>query len=87
MLTLESSLSYHLQHNHYPPVPLSMVPVCLAAINKAVECDWQVRDEWLSLPDGVTYMGMDEAPVIEIIEQHHLGNFVDACMYENEQED
>jgi hypothetical protein len=31
-LDLEVALGYHLQGNHYPPVPLSMVEPCIEAI-------------------------------------------------------
>ena len=35
VLDLETQLAYHLQGNHYPPVPLSMVQPCIDAIEQA----------------------------------------------------
>ena len=66
---LEKSLSWHLQSNHYPPVPTSMVSVCSEAIDLANEEDW---DAEVTLPDGVSYKGRDTAPVWAIIDNHHL---------------
>ncbi len=69
-LDMETALTWHLQHNHYPPVPTSMVETCITAINHAnMEGDW--HDE-IELPEGITYRGRTTAPVYAIIEQHHL---------------
>ena len=68
-LSLEQAIGYHLQGNHYPPVPLSMVPVCIAAIDFAHQEMW---DETVEMPDGISYKGNTSAPVWAIIEQHHL---------------
>ena len=32
-LDLEQGIAYHLQGNHYPPVPLSMVQPCTSLVN------------------------------------------------------
>jgi hypothetical protein len=68
-LDLEMAISIHLQSNHYPPVPLSMVEPCIQAIDFAYEDKW---DETIEMPDGITYKGETCAPVWAIIEQHHL---------------
>jgi hypothetical protein len=69
-LDLETAIGYHLQGNHYPPVPLSMVPVCIEAIDAIWEDDFQRE---CLLPEGVTYKnGQDTAPAWAIAEQHHL---------------
>jgi hypothetical protein len=68
-ISLEQAIGYHLQGNHYPPVPLSMVPVCIQAIDFAHEDLW---DETIEMPDGISYKGLTAAPVWAIIEQHHL---------------
>ena len=80
MNTLESSLAYHLQCNHYPPVPLSMVPVCVRAINASIASDGYMDDQELNLPKGVFYKGHTTAPVYAIIEQHHLDAYVDSAL-------
>ncbi len=67
-------IEFHLQHNHYPPVPSSMVPVCEAAIDNANADDW---DAAVELPEGVTYKGSTTAPTWAIVEQHHLTAWID----------
>ena len=37
-LDLESAIAMHLQDNHYPPVPVSMVQPCIDAIDAYWEC-------------------------------------------------
>ena len=32
-LSLEAGIAYHLQANHYPPVPVAMVQPCIDAID------------------------------------------------------
>ena len=39
-LDLEMALSIHLQSNHYPPVPLSMVEPCIQAIDAYYDEDY-----------------------------------------------
>jgi len=71
-LTLEQQLAWHLRSNHYPPVPSSMVPTCIEAINAYWEDD---LDKMVSLPAGVSFRGEIEAPAREIIISHHLDNW------------
>jgi len=68
-LDLEVALGYHLQGNHYPPVPLSMVQPCIEAIDAIWEDDYYKAIE---MPEGVTYKGETHAPAWAIAEQHHL---------------
>lgn len=68
------AVGWHLQHNHYPPVPATMVDTCLEAIALAADGEW---DEEYILPPGITYKGARVAPVWAIVEQHHLGAFVE----------
>ena len=69
MLEIESAIAWHLQSNHYPPIPTSMVKPCLEAIENALEGNWMKSVE---MPEGVTYRGSRFAPTNAIIEQHHL---------------
>jgi len=69
VLDLETQLAYHLQGNHYPPVPLSMVQPCIDAIDAYYDNDAMRQ---IAMPDGVFYKGMSHAPAYAIIEQHHL---------------
>jgi hypothetical protein len=68
-LSLTDQIRWHLTGNFYPPVPESMVPVCVAALEAAYEEDW---NRSVSLPEGVLYRGMPEAPALAIIENHRL---------------
>ena len=68
-LDLEKQLAYHLQGNHYPPVPLSMVQPCIDAIDAYYDEDY---DRFIAMPEGVFYKGMSHAPARAIVEQHHL---------------
>ena len=68
-LDLEKQITYQLRNNHYPPVPLEMVPVCIEAIDFANEGEW---DEMITLPEGVSWRGEPCAPVSAIVEGHHL---------------
>jgi len=82
VLDLETQLAYHLQGNHYPPVPLSMVQPCIDAIDAAYDEDY---DREIEMPEGVSYKGKTTAPAWAIIEQHHLSWFIDpADEYEDE---
>ena len=74
MLDIESAISWHLQSNHYPPVPVSMVPACIEAIENALEGNWLKAVE---LPQGTLYRGSTHAPTDAIIEQHHLEPWVE----------
>lgn len=77
-ISLDQALGYHLQVNHFPPVPGEMVPVCKQAIELANQGDW---DAEVSLPDGVTYRDQLTAPVHQIVEAHHLDAFLDPEEY------
>ncbi len=68
-ISLEDAIGYHLQGNHYPPVPLIMVAPCIEAIDAYYEEDFNKEIE---MPEGVSYKGKTTAPAWAIIEQHHL---------------
>ena len=68
-LDLEVAIGYHLQGNHYPPVPLSMVEPCIEAIDAFYDEDYNRE---IALPEGVLWRGQVTAPASAIIEQHHL---------------
>jgi hypothetical protein len=69
MLDIESAIAWHLQSNHYPPVPLSMVEPCIEAIQAGLEGEWH---KLIELPHPVKYRGSSSAPADVIIQQHHL---------------
>ena len=68
-ISLEQAIGYHLQGNHYPPVPLMMVEPCIAAIDAYYNEDYNLE---INMPEGVSYKGKTTAPAWAIIEQHHL---------------
>jgi hypothetical protein len=78
MLEIDSAIAWHLQSNHFPPVPVSMVEVCIKAIRLVNEdvgnfVGWHTT---IPLPKGVTYLGETVAPAWAIIEQHHLDPWI-----------
>ena len=78
-ITLENAIGIHLQGNHYPPVPLTMVQPCIDAIDAIHAGD---GDTEIELPEGVLYKNKTTAPAHAIAEQHHL----DAWLPEWDQE-
>lgn len=82
--SLDVALSWHLQANHFPPVPTDMVPVCKAAIEAAADGEW---DTEIVLPDGFAYRDQFSAPVRAIVEAHHLDAFIDAELERREELD
>lgn len=74
MLDIKDAIAWHLRSNHFPPIPLSMVPVCIEAIENALAGEW---NKLVSLPEGVGYRGLTVAPTDAIIEQHHLDAWVE----------
>ena len=69
ILNLEGSIEMHLQANHYPPVPRSMVQPCIDAIDAYHDEDYQRH---IDLPEGVLWRGETYAPASAIVEAHHL---------------
>ena len=68
-LDLETSIAIHLQGNHYPPVPTSMVEPCIAAIDAYYDEDYQ---RLIELPEPITWRDQNSAPASAIVEAHHL---------------
>jgi hypothetical protein len=73
-LSLRDQLAWHLQGNHYPPVPLEMIDPCIDSIELASVGHWNAE---VLLPDGVFYKGNNYAPVWAMIDQHRLNEWVD----------
>lgn len=68
-LPLGAQISIHLNANHYPPVPQSMVEPCIKAIEAFNAGDWY---KLIKLPEGITFKGESSAPAEAIVENHHL---------------
>ncbi len=70
---LDTALRWHLQCNHYPPIPTYMVEPCKQAIVACNDGEW---DRLIDLPNGVTYRGSTEATASEIARSHHLDSWI-----------
>ena len=79
-MPIEKSLHWHLVANHYPSVPVSMVPICVEAIDAYWEDD---LDREIELPEGVYYRGETVAPARAIIINHHLDAWCTEDVYES----
>ena len=73
-LSLEDSLTWHLRANHYPPVPLEMIPVCVEAIDLMNE---GLPNSQIELPLGTRYRGDTTAPAWAIADAHHLNAWIE----------
>jgi hypothetical protein len=73
VLDLETQLLYHLQGNHFPPVPSVMVQPCIDAIDAYYDEDY---DRLIDLPMWgdvqILYRDKKQAPASALIAQHHL---------------
>ena len=77
-LDLETQLLYHLQGNHYPPVPKEMVQPCIEAIDAYYDEDFDREIDMPKVNDyQITYKGKTTAPARAIVEQHHLEWFIE----------
>ena len=70
---VEGALEWHLRCNHYPPVPLSVLPVAVRVIAAANAGLWDAK---VQLPKGVTYRGEQAAPVSACVTAWHLDAFL-----------
>jgi hypothetical protein len=66
----EFAIRLHLQSNHYPPVPSSMVEPCIKAID--IANSGQSWDTMIDLPEPIKWRNLPQAPASALIEAHHL---------------
>ena len=74
---VRSTVSWHLSANCYPPVPASMVNVCVDAIDAMIAGD---SDEQIHLPEGTLYKGQESAPAWAVMENFRLEGIIDAII-------
>lgn len=74
LATLDQALIIHLRSNHYPPLPLSLLPTCKLVIQAINEGDYNRE---ITLPDGITWRGKEAAPAGACLEAWHLSFFCD----------
>jgi hypothetical protein len=81
-LPLDRKVAWHLQGNHYPPIPSVMVEACVEAIELArlgyydTEVKLPIGESKDGEPFQITWHGQDTAPVSAIVEAHHLDGFI-----------
>ena len=78
-LDIDLRLQWHFQENHYPPLPLSLIPVAKRAIQNCNNGDW---DKKVRLPDLVEWKGKKLAPSDACVEAWHLDFFLDSEVLE-----
>ena len=71
---MKRALGWHLQSNHYPPVPGYMLPIAERAIELALKGKWNKEIE---LPEGVTFRDRSTATAAQVVESYHLSAFLD----------
>src|SRR5512139_2014735 len=81
---LDVALEYNLRCNHYPPLPLSLIPACKQAIENANMGEWEER---VQLPDGISWRGQTSAPTSECVCGWHLEWFLQSDDEDMEDED
>ena len=69
----DAALEWHLQANHFPPVPLDMLPAVKRALRamRAGDPTQQIR-----LPEGALWRGHKTAPASAFVESFHLDAFL-----------
>jgi len=72
-LPLETLVRWHLQSNHYPPVPEEMVPLAVAAIH-AIQADDAHRV--FACPAGVLYRGRPWVSAAEVAGEYRLDDLI-----------
>ncbi|NDB08483.1 MAG: hypothetical protein EBX97_07440 [Actinobacteria bacterium] len=70
----DTALRWHLQSNHYPPIPSVMIEPCKVAIANANAGEWHAE---IQLPDGILWRGNTTCPTHALIEHAHLDGFLD----------
>jgi hypothetical protein len=74
LVSLQRAIGWHLQSNHYPPVPTVMNAPALAAIEALNEDD---GDRLIDLPEGVEFRdGRTSVEAHVLAESFHLYGFV-----------
>lgn len=68
-ISLEDAIAVHLTSNHYPPVPISLVPACIEAIDAMNASE---PDTWIALPDGIGFHGYSSVEAFELVQALHL---------------
>jgi hypothetical protein len=71
--SLNMALAWHLQSNHYPPLPSALIETAKQAIEAGNDDDF---DREIDLPDGIELGDRTSVPAGELIEAMHLDAFL-----------
>lgn len=73
--SFEQALAWHLTGNHFPPLPLSLLPVCKQAIALAAKGEWETT---VSLAGTGVYHRVygEDVPVQVCMDAWHLHEFL-----------
>jgi hypothetical protein len=74
MMDVDGALRWHLQFNHYPPLPGCVFSLAKQAIKLAENGKWESRINLTK--SGISWHGQHSVPVSECIEEWHLENFI-----------
>jgi hypothetical protein len=77
MTDADTALFWHLQFNHYPPLPGCVFGLAKQAIELANEGEWDARIDLTE--SGISWRGQKSAPVRACIEAWHLDGFLQDC--------
>ena len=76
-LDLETQLKYHLQGNHYPPIPTAMVQPCIEAIDAYYDEDYSRRIELPMIDDfQISWKGNTWTTASALVAHAHLEWFI-----------
>ena len=74
-VSIEAALHWHLTSNHYPPLPVTLIPAAMRAIKVARKEQWHRK---ILMPKNLLFRGKRLAPVGDLIEALHLEDFINA---------
>jgi len=77
-LDLETQLKYHLQGNHYPPIPTVMVQPCIEAIDAYYDKDYSRKIELPYFNEvQITWKGNTWTTASALVSHAHLEWFIE----------
>jgi hypothetical protein len=73
LLSLDLALGYHLECNHFPPLPSELIPTCKEAI---IACNDGDYERLIDLPDGILFRGEAQVYAYRVVQSCHLEYFL-----------
>ncbi len=75
LIELRQALSWHLNTNCYPPVPLDLIDSCVLAIHAIEENE---PDTLITFPEDILWRGRNQVPAWAVVDGLHVESFIDA---------